>query len=157
MSILSWSLLCVVSVSSSALIMPRQNKTNPHTQPTHHPDPNHMDQVAVDSKHARKIFEELTRGNNSIEIDDLKRFLNNSDINGDGQVTSDEFLLTWYQNDIGSLVNAVPFFFKIDVNKDDRITADGDLKYIFEMFDRNDDGVVDEAEFVVQWVKLTSL
>ncbi|XP_046566593.1 uncharacterized protein LOC124275145 [Haliotis rubra] len=157
MSILVLTILCVAVISSSALIIPRVNKTNTPDPSTHHTDPNHMDQVAVDSKQARTVFRELTLGNTFLKMQDLERFLNSSDTNGDGQVTSDEFLQTWFQHKVGSLVNAVQFFFNIDINKDNRITDDVDLKYIFGIFDRNDDGVVDEAEFVVQWVKLSSL
>ncbi|XP_067661743.1 uncharacterized protein [Haliotis asinina] len=128
MYILGLPILCVVIASTSALIMPRANKTTTPDQNTHHTGPDHMDQVSVDSTQARTVFRDLTLGNNTLSMQDLERFLNSSDTNDDGQVTSDEFLQTWFQYNVGSLVNAVAFFFNIDVNKDDRITADVDLK-----------------------------
>ena len=68
-------------------------------------------------------------GNNSVNImndDDLNQFLDLADVNGDGEISQNEFL------------NAAMSF--------EQLTSDENLKQAFKLFDGNGDGAISPAE-----------
>ncbi|XP_034301324.2 insoluble matrix shell protein 5-like [Crassostrea angulata] len=103
---------------------------------------------------ARYVFHLADKdGNYSLSLAEFQRIFFDFDRNHDKSVTSDEFLLDWMERHLGSSLEAVILFHHLDVDRNGHI-EDTDIPWILAFFDRNMDGVVGQAEFVITWLKL---
>nr|UYL69037.1 shell matrix protein 5 [Haliotis discus hannai] len=109
-----------------------------------------------DSKEARRLYRISDKdGDNNLTQSEFHAIFLEFDLDSDHQITSNEFVTDWAIKDLGPPSEAIVLFHNIDVNKDGVITEDVDLPYIFHYFDQDENKSVSEAEFVVQWVKMS--
>ncbi|XP_071111612.1 insoluble matrix shell protein 5-like [Haliotis cracherodii] len=109
-----------------------------------------------DSKEARRLFRISDKdGDNILTQAEFHAIFLEFDLDSDHNITSNEFVTDWAIKDLGPPSEAIVLFHNIDVNKDGVITEDVDLPYIFHYFDQDENKSVSEAEFVVQWVKMS--
>ncbi|XP_041371096.1 uncharacterized protein LOC121384677 [Gigantopelta aegis] len=109
-----------------------------------------------DSVEARNLFHKADLNKDQhIHMDEFIKIFMDFDENGDGVVTTPEFVGEWTFRELGPANEAVVLFYNIDVNKDGKLTRDNDLTFIFNYFDMDFNHELTEAEFVVQWIKLS--
>ncbi|XP_022323531.2 uncharacterized protein LOC111124700 [Crassostrea virginica] len=103
---------------------------------------------------ARYIFHLADKDQNyKLTLSELQRIFFDFDRNHDGNVTCDEFLGEWSRRNLGSALEAVILCHHLDVDRNGHI-QESDVPWIVVFFDRNMDGYVGQAEFVVTWLKL---
>ncbi|XP_062612765.1 insoluble matrix shell protein 5-like [Saccostrea cucullata] len=91
--------------------------------------------------------------NYKLTLLEFQRIFFDFDRNHDKAVTSDEFLVDWRERNLGSPFEAVVLFHHLDVDRNGQI-EERDIPWILAFFDRNLDGYVGQAEFVITWLKL---
>ncbi|XP_076436917.1 uncharacterized protein LOC143276297 [Babylonia areolata] len=87
------------------------------------------------------------------EVDDIFSVF---DENGDNLVTQAEFRTIWLSRELGDEVSADYLFARADTDQDGSITQFPDMQRVFQYFDVNGDGKVNEMEFVIIWNSLSS-
>ncbi|XP_055958922.1 uncharacterized protein LOC126829382 [Patella vulgata] len=111
----------------------------------------------ADNVNVRKLFVQVDMDkDSSLSIQDFEGIFKRFDLNGDDKVESKEFVNYWAIENLGTPPEAVYLFYNLDVNKDGVISHSPDLPFIFTWFDSDNNGQVNEAEFVVTWQKLTA-
>ncbi|XP_052787909.1 uncharacterized protein LOC128222957 isoform X2 [Mya arenaria] len=109
-----------------------------------------------DNNQAKKLFLLSDFDNNTVlTVDEFDHVFRDFDNNTDNHVRSREFLDVWQEKDLGTLSEGLELFLNLDVNKDFVIDPQ-DVAFIFSWFDSNDDGDIDEQEFVSTLIKVYS-
>ncbi|XP_033732265.1 uncharacterized protein LOC117321800 [Pecten maximus] len=115
----------------------------------------HASNIDHDSPEARELFLLADIDHDyMLSTTELHSVFLEFDMNNDTIVTSDEFLADWMARKLGDSIEAVVLFHHLDVDRDGVIHEDTDLPWIIHFFDRDHDGVISQAEFVVQWIKI---
>ncbi|KAL8598168.1 hypothetical protein ACOMHN_043239 [Nucella lapillus] len=78
------------------------------------------------------------------------------DEDGNGLVTKAEFKAIWLSRDLGDEIAAEYLFARADTDQDGSITQFPDMQRVFQYFDINGDGKVNEMEFVIIWNSLSN-
>ncbi|XP_063420106.1 uncharacterized protein LOC134705284 [Mytilus trossulus] len=108
-----------------------------------------------DSEEARHLFHLADKNHDFLlNPDEMHSVFLNFDLNNDTHIYADEFIIDWLSDNLGTALEAVTLFHHLDVDNSGYISKNPDLPYIIHFFDRDLDGHISQAEFVIQWVKI---
>ncbi|VDI04004.1 calmodulin [Mytilus galloprovincialis] len=109
----------------------------------------------ADSQEARRLFR-LADKNHDFQLNpkEMHSVFLDFDLNNDTYIYVDEFINDWLSDNLGTALEAVTLFHHLDVDNSGYISENPDMPYIIHFFDRDLDGHISQAEFVIQWVKI---
>ncbi|XP_052091366.1 uncharacterized protein LOC127728155 [Mytilus californianus] len=108
-----------------------------------------------DSDEARHLFHLADKNLDFLlNPDEMHSVFLDFDLNNDTYIYVDEFINDWLSDNLGTALEAVTIFHHLDVDNSGYISENPDMPFIIHFFDRDLDGHISQAEFVIQWVKI---
>ncbi|XP_063420105.1 uncharacterized protein LOC134705283 [Mytilus trossulus] len=108
-----------------------------------------------DSEEARHLFHLADKNHDFLlNPDEMHSVFLDFDLNNDTHIYVDEFINDWLNDNLGTALEAVTLFHHLDVDNSGYISENPDMPFIMHFFDRDLDGHISQAEFVIQWVKI---
>ncbi|XP_005100432.1 uncharacterized protein LOC101854804 [Aplysia californica] len=106
--------------------------------------------LCVHSLSLDRLFRSYAGPDSTMELDEFSKYWGHFDMDGNGNVTKQEFDTTWKNEDLGDEDRAPFFFLEMD-RVPDEVLNDLDYVHMFRIFDENGDSHITKTEFKFNW------